>query len=131
MSQISRLDRNIFLRTENLLNWLNLLDETKFYKDYQIKGSSNFALPLCLANPDDILFKKVCELLKFEGVEFRVGTAGGGNLALQPFLEGERFRVSGSLKNANFLHNYALYIGNGSHVSFEMITDLVGKLNAL
>ena len=64
-------------------------------------------------------------------VEFRVGTAGGGNLALQPFLENQSFRISGDLDNANFLHKFALYIGNGAHVAPSMIDNLVEKLNVI
>ena len=64
-----------------------------------------------------------------EGVEYRLGTAGGGNQALQPYLKKFPHRVSGALAHANYVHHNALYIGNHSELNEEQIVNLCKKLN--
>jgi len=53
----------------------------------------------------------VCKILK-EGVEYRLGTAGGGNQARQPYLQRYEHKMIGSLNNSNYIHDYGLYVGN-------------------
>ena len=71
----------------------------------------------------------VCSLLESEGVEFRLGTAGGGNQARQPYLEKFDFKVVGSLANSDYIHDYGLYIGNHPELEVEEIISLCTKLN--
>ena len=91
LSQMDRLDYNIECRKENLEIWLDTLDGDKFFVNYHREGNSNFALPLILIKKDFEYFQKICKLLEKEKVEFRVGTAGGGNQARQPYLEKYEF----------------------------------------
>ena len=84
LSQMDRLDYNIECRKENLEIWLDTLDSSKFFVNYIREGNSNFALPLILLKKDLEYMQKCCILLDEEKVEFRVGTAGGGNQARQP-----------------------------------------------
>ena len=58
-----------------------------------------------------------------------MGTAGGGNQARQPYLEKYHFKVSGELKNSDFIHDYGLYIGNHPGLTEKQIIDLVRRLN--
>lgn len=131
LSQLTRLNANVGVRNDNLKLWLACLDPNIFETDFCVEGSSNFALPLCLRKKDEKLFKKITDLLTNEEVEYRVGTAGGGNLAKQPFLEQYRFKMVSSLKNVDHLHSFALYVGNGQHVTEKMISTLGEKLNAV
>ena len=66
---------------------LDNLDYTRYYTNFDREGNINFALTLILLKKDLEYFQKVCKLLEMGGVEYRVGTAGGGNQARQPYLE--------------------------------------------
>ena len=75
--------------------------------------------------------KLVCDILEEEKVEYRLGTAGGGNQALQPYLKNYNHRVEGDLSNINYIHHYALYIGNHPELTSNQIIDLCSKLNKI
>jgi len=129
INQIKRLDENIEARQNNLDIWLNHLDPKLFINDFNSLGSSNFALPLILVKKSKTLFDRAQDLLKDEGVEFRVGTAGGGNQALQPYLKKYNFKIINKLNNANHIHYFGLYIGNHPELEKSQITKLCSKLN--
>ncbi len=76
LEQIKRLDYNIEKRQENLQTWLANLDSSLYYIEYDVEGSSNYALPLILRK-DNNKIKEVCRILEEERVEYRLGTAGG------------------------------------------------------
>ena len=130
LEQLKRLDFNCEQRSKNFILWANSLTATKFRVDYEQNGNSNFALPLILQEKDLELFEKCCRLLEEEEVEYRVGTAGGGNQARQPYLEGYDV-IKHDLKNVDHIHDYGLYIGNHPELTVEQIVDLCGKLNDL
>jgi CDP-6-deoxy-D-xylo-4-hexulose-3-dehydrase len=131
IEQMKRIDYNIARRTENLNVWLSWLDSSKFYIDFDVEGSSNFALPLVLQEPNKEKLKAVCDVLEEEKVEYRLGTAGGGNQALQPYLKFYNHRVEGELPNVNYIHHYALYIGNHTELMESQIINLCSKLNKI
>ena len=122
---------NITRRKENLDVWLNNLDSEKFFTAFVREGNSNFSLPLILAKKDLECFQKICKLLEDEGVEYRVGTAGGGNQARQPYLEKYDFRIDNNLNNTNHIHDFGLYVGNHPELREEQIIDLCEKLNSI
>ena len=128
LEQIKRLDQNISKRQENLQFWLEGLDSSLYYTDYDAEGSSNYALPLIL-NSSNNRIKEVCDILKAEGVEYRLGTAGGGNQARQPYLERYKYKVVGSLIVSDYIHDYGLYIGNHPELTLVQIKDLYERLN--
>jgi CDP-4-dehydro-6-deoxyglucose reductase, E1 len=130
LEQLKRLDFNCEQRSNNFILWVNNLDSNKFMVDYEQNGNSNFALPLILQKKDLELFKKCCKLLEEEEVEYRVGTAGGGNQARQPYLEGYDV-IKHDLKNVDHIHDYGLYIGNHPELIDEDIINLCQKLNLL
>ena len=74
--------------------------------------------------------QKVCKLLDEENVEFRVGTAGGGNQSRQPYLEKYEI-VTHELSNVNHIHDYALYVGNHPELTKRQIINLCKKLNGI
>jgi CDP-6-deoxy-D-xylo-4-hexulose-3-dehydrase len=129
IEQMKRLDSNIEARTNNLYVWLDTLDNTKFVTGFDTKGSSNFALPLVLQSEYKDKLKAVCDILEQETVEYRLGTAGGGNQALQPYLNKFPHRVEGKLPVANYIHSNALYVGNHPDLTKEQIINLCNKLN--
>ena len=131
IEQMKRLDYNIAKRTENLTTWLKSLDGNKFFLSFNTKGSSNFALPLVLQAVQKDKLKDVCRILEEEKVEYRLGTAGGGNQALQPYLDKFDHRVEGNLPVVNYIHHYALYIGNHPELTNSQIISLTSKLNTI
>ena len=130
LSQLKRLDSNVNKRKENLDTWLNNLDSNKFFTIFDREGNSSFALPLILLKKDLEYFKKVCKLLEEQNVEYRVGTAGGGNQARQPYLEKYDF-VQHDLSNVNHIHDFALYVGNHPELEKEQIINLCEGLNEI
>lgn len=128
IEQMNRIDGNILARRNNFRLWLNHLDSDKYHTDYDVEGNSNFALPLMLANSSDSL-DKVCRILEEEEVEYRLGTAGGGNQYHQPYLEKYYHRKVGELIEADYIHYNALYIGNHTELTKDQIINLCKKLN--
>ena len=63
-------------------------------------------------------------------MEYRKGTAGGGNQARHPYLDKYDF-VEHNLDNVNHIHEYGLYIGNHPELEDEKIVKLANKLNGV
>ncbi len=127
LEQIKRLDSNIAIRRQNLKVWLESLDANKFFVDFLVKGNSNYALPLIWS--DQTKKRAICELLEEVGVEYRLGTAGGGNQARQPYLERYGHKIAGGLAISDYIQDRGLYIGNHPELTEEQITDLCRSLN--
>ena len=130
LEQLKRLDYNCDKRRENFSNWIGGLNSDKFYTDFHQNGNSNFALPLILIKKDLELFEKCCILLEEEKVEYRVGTAGGGNQARQPYLEKYNF-IDDNLDNIDYIHRFGLYVGNHPELNTQEIINLCKGLNEL
>ncbi len=130
LEQLKRLDYNIWNRQDNFRLWISCLDPIKYQTNFEEEGSSNFSLPLIIHDSDKQLFEKVCVLLDNDDVEYRIGTAGGGNQARQPYLEKYEYRTH-DLTNVNYIHDFGLYIGNHPELDTEQIINLCDKLNSL
>ena len=128
LEQIQRLDHNIEKRQKNLKIWLENLDSNVYFVEFDITGSSNYALPLILKKHSNKI-KKVCEILEEKRVEYRLGGAGGGNQARQPYLERYDFKVVGDLSVSDYIHDHGLYIGNHPELTEEDIISLCRRLN--
>jgi CDP-6-deoxy-D-xylo-4-hexulose-3-dehydrase len=131
-SQLRRLDRNNKVRSENLRLFLENLDATRYQTDFETEGSCNYALTLILRSPDPFLCENVMKALREHDVEFRRGTAGGGNQLRQPYLR----RVVGTqafemYPRVDHVHFYGFYIGNYPGLEKSKILDLCSILNAL
>ena len=126
LTQLPRLDSAVSKRKDNLQIWLENLDSTLYYTEFNCDGNSNFALPLLWKSD---IKEKICKILEDERVEYRLGTAGGGNQARQPYLENFEFKTFGKLNNSNYIHDYGLYIGNHTELTAKQIINLTEKLN--
>lgn len=131
IEQMKRLDYNIQKRTENLNTWLKSLNGSKYFLSFPSNGSSNFALPLVLQSAYRDKLDEVCKILEEEKVEYRLGTAGGGNQALQPYLTKFNHKIEGNLPVVNYIHHNALYIGNHPELTSNQIVNLCSKLNKI
>ena len=126
LTQLPRLDYAIKKRKENLKIWLENLNPSIYFTDFDCSGNSSFALPLIWKGD---IKDKICKILEDEKVEYRLGTAGGGNQARQPYLENYEFKTVGNLNTSNLIHGYGLYIGNHTELTNIQITNLCKKLN--
>jgi CDP-6-deoxy-D-xylo-4-hexulose-3-dehydrase len=133
LEQMKRLDSNVNARKNNLDVWLSNLDEKKYFLNFYVEGNSNFALPL-IVNPEydtnkEQFLNKICKILENEKVEYRLGTAGGGNQARQPYLKNYGYKVVGELNMSNYIHENGLYVGNHTDLTNEQIVNLCKRLN--
>lgn len=132
LSQLKRLDANNQRRVENFKLFLDNLDPQKYYTDFSLAGAVNYAYVILLREANPQAFERLTGALSKAKVEFRRGTAGGGNLARQPFVR-ERMPDfdPATLKNADFIHSYGLYTGNYPDLEHEKILGLCDLLNSL
>ena len=129
LQQIKRLDQACKIRSFNLGIWLEFLDSEKYYTDFCFEGNSSFALPLILRDKDKSRMDNIEKTLKRLRVEYRIGTAGGGNQARQPYIEKYDHKIVGSLENSNHIHDFGLYVGNHTDLAETQIRKLCEALN--
>ena len=130
-SQLKRLDRVVERRTENLLRFLKRIDSSKYRTDFKLDGSSNYAFNLILKNADDKLVERLMKKMRDAGVEFRRGSAGGGNQIRQPYLKGI-VPKDHHLKfpQTEHVHFYGFYIGNFPDLTNQEIDEICDIVNA-
>jgi CDP-6-deoxy-D-xylo-4-hexulose-3-dehydrase len=131
LKQLKRLDDVVKRRTHNLKRFLNKLDGTKYQTDFELDGSSNYAFNLILKKPDHALVERLMRKLREEGVEFRRGSAGGGNQVRQPYLRG----IVGEDAYKDFpvtdhIHFFGFYIGNFPDLQDHEIDQICAIINA-
>lgn len=131
-SQLKRLDQNVKRRTDNLLRFLKQIDPDKYRTDFKLEGSSNYAFNLILSRPDDDLVQRLMQKMRDSGVEFRRGSAGGGNQIRQPYLKG--IVPDGhhrEFPETEHVHFYGFYIGNFPDLRDGEVDELCAILNAV
>jgi len=131
-NQLKRLDKNNITRRKNFKYFLDNLDPEKYQTDFELKGSCNYAFNLIIKNPDIEFCKRVMTQLKKTGVEFRRGSAGGGNQLRQPYLQ--TIVDKNEYKNypvVEHIHFYGFYIGNYPGLEQEKILKLCKILNEI
>lgn len=130
-SQLKRLDANVARRTENLVRFLGRIDPKMYRTDFKLEGSSNYAFNLILREPDLGLAERLMDRMRGAGVEFRRGSAGGGNQLRQPYLRGvvpaDHFRKFPEVEHVHF---FGFYIGNFPDLRDEEIDELCTILNS-
>ena len=129
--QLKRLDDNVIRRTENLHIFLENIDPVRFRTDFKLEGSSNYALNLILKQPDDLLAERLMKQMRAHEVEFRRGSAGGGNQTRQPYLAdiipADTYKT---LPETDHIHFYGFYIGNYPTLTQEEVLDICAIINA-
>jgi len=128
--QLKRLSANVDRRTQNLRRFLSQIDPHKYRTDFKLEGSSNYAFNLILREPDDELVERLMVHMREGGIEFRRGSAGGGNQLRQPYLKGivpdGYYR---EFPETEHVHFYGFYIGNFPDLRDEEIDELCRYLN--
>ena len=129
-NQLSRLDKNHQKRIKNHEIFLANLDETIFRTNFDCEGSCNYAFNVILREPNLKLRDRLEDAMRESKIEFRRGSAGGGNQMRQPYLssvvaEGawEKF------PEVEHIHHYGWYVGNYPDLGSQSIVELCNILN--
>jgi CDP-6-deoxy-D-xylo-4-hexulose-3-dehydrase len=131
-SQLRRLDANVARRTENLHRFLSQIDSSKYRTDFKLEGSSNYAFNLVLREPDDAFVERLMTHMRNAGIEFRRGSAGGGNQIRQPYLKGIVPKDHHKdFPQVEHIHFYGFYIGNFPDLRDEEVDEICSILNAV
>lgn len=131
-SQLKRLDANVKRRTDNLLRFLRQIDPSKYRTDFKLEGSSNYAFNLVLQQPDEGFVQRLMTKMRESGIEFRRGSAGGGNQIRQPYLKG--IVPEGHHRHfpeTEHIHFYGFYIGNFPDLKDAEVDEICAILNAV
>jgi len=132
LNQLKRLDSNNVKRNKNFLYFIKNLDEKKYFKDYALKGISNYAFPIILKKRNKKFREYFENKLKKANIEFRRGNAGGGNQLRQPYLKKYLKKINLKLfPNVEYVHDYGYYIGNYPNLKKEKIIKITKYLNSL
>lgn len=129
--QLERLDANNMIRTRNQSHFLNKINDEVFQTDFLVEGSSNYAFNLVLKNKDDTLMQRLMRTLSENDVEFRRGSAGGGNQLRQPYLQGIVPQNSWlQYPITEHVHFYGMYIGNFPTLTLTEVDEIVAIVNS-
>lgn len=131
-SQLKRLDANVEKRTENLKHFLSQIDKDLYRTDFKLEGSSNYAFNLILKKPDFELAEHLMQTMRKAGIEFRRGSAGGGNQLRQPYLKGivpQNYHQQ--FPETEHIHFFGFYIGNFPDLNKQEIDDICQILNSV
>ena len=129
-SQLKRLDKMVEIRNDNLKTFLNTINVRKYRTDFKLEGCSNYAFNLILQEPDVDFVKILMSKMKESGIEFRRGSAGGGNQIRQPYLKSivpENHHLN--FPNVEHVHFYGFYIGNFPDLKREEVLDICSIIN--
>lgn len=131
LSQLERLDENINRRTENMTRFLGRIDSEKFQTEFQVEGSSNYAFNLVQLNADDNLASRLMYAMDRHEIEYRRGSAGGGNQLRQPYLRPylTSLDMFKHFPITEHIHFYGYYIGNFPDLPLEDVDFICDVLN--
>jgi CDP-6-deoxy-D-xylo-4-hexulose-3-dehydrase len=130
--QLRRLDENVGRRTANFLHFLSRINPEKFRTDFKTEGSSNYAFNLVLRDPDMDFAERLMSTLRKAGIEFRRGSAGGGNQLRQPYLKSviphEHHK---QFPQTDHIHFFGFYIGNFPDLSVKEVDEICNIINSV
>lgn len=130
LEQLKRLDSVISARTENLKYFLGSINPDLYQTDFEVEGSSNYAFNLVLNKESVSKVPALMEAMRSSGIEFRRGSAGGGNQVRQPYVQ----HIVGAEAWKDFpvtdhIHFNGFYIGNFPDLSKSEIDEITAVLN--
>ena len=132
LSQLPNLNQNVILRNRNHERFLSRLNQDKYFVGFKLVGASNYAFNLILKEKDEVFVAKLMQKMKDEGIEFRRGSAGGGNQLRQPYLKNivsEDFHKN--FPNTEHVHFYGFYLGNFPSMTIEEVDAITDILNGV
>jgi CDP-6-deoxy-D-xylo-4-hexulose-3-dehydrase len=129
--QLRRLDDVVLRRNRNLERFLSRIDSEKYRTDFKLEGCSNYAFNLVLRRPDTVLVERVMQRMRDSGVEFRRGSAGGGNQLRQPYLKGViPADYHRQFPETEHIHFYGFYIGNFPDLREAEVDEICSIINS-
>lgn len=132
LSQLKRLNKNNKIRSKNFKFFLKNLDSNKYFKDFKLEGSSNYAFPIILKTKNISKRNYFEKILKKNNIEFRRGNAGGGNQLRQPYLKNLTKKLNlKKFKNVEHIHFFGYYIGNYPTLTLEKVKKICNILNSI
>ena len=132
ISQLERLDEIVVKRTQNLKHFLDGINSTIYQTNFRTEGSSNYAFNIILKDSNKEKVNRLMNLMDENQIEYRRGSAGGGNQLRQPYLKDIIPKNHHKeFKNTEHIHFYGFYIGNYPDLSFEEIDFIIEVLNKL
>ena len=131
-SQLENIDENIRLRNQNLSYFLNRIDSGKYRTDFKLEGCSNYAFNLIVREKNQHFSRRLMRTMDKEGIEYRRGSAGGGNQLRQPYLK-QIFpdKYYTRFPETEHIHFYGFYIGNFPDLGKQEIEELIHILNSV
>ena len=130
-SQLKKLDQNNIKRNENNFLFLSKINSERFQTNFRLEGSSNYAFNLVTKTADFNFTEKLMDKLNTEKIEFRRGSAGGGNQLRQPYLKslfGDLYR---DFPKVDHIHFHGFYIGNFPSLEKNKIEKLCEIINSV
>ena len=129
-NQLKRLDNDILKRSKNHDLFISNLNSKRFRTNFLLDGSSNYAFNVILNEPDIGLRDRLESAMKQSNIEYRRGSAGGGNQVRQPYLRaivaaGDWLKYP----EAEHIHFFGWYVGNYPDLSEDEIRRLCRILN--
>lgn len=131
-SQLKRLDANVERRNENLKRFLRQIDTRRYRTDFKLEGCSNYAFNLVLKDADEDFVQRLMTRMREAGVEFRRGSAGGGNQIRQAYLRKiVPHNHWAKFPEVEHIHFYGFYIGNFPDLRDEEVDEICAILNSV
>jgi CDP-6-deoxy-D-xylo-4-hexulose-3-dehydrase len=130
LSQLPSLTGNVKIRNLNHERFLSKLNQKKYYIGFKLLGASNYAFNLIVNEKDPEFVERLMKRMKDEGIEFRRGSAGGGNQLRQPYLKNivpENYHLNFPI--TEHIHFYGFYIGNFPSMEINEIDEITKILN--
>lgn len=132
INQLKNLNKNNQERTKNFKFFLKNLNKKKYYTDFKINGSCNYAFPIILKTNSIKKRDNFEKILLKHNIEFRRGNAGGGNQLRQPYLKDAiNMKNFNQFKNVDKVHFFGYYIGNYPSLKKNKILKILKVLNKI
>ena len=128
--QLPNLDKNVILRNRNHQRFLEKINKDVYQTDFLMEGSSNYAFQVILKEPNNDVAERLMNKLRDNSIEFRRGSAGGGNQVRQPYIRNyvkKDYHLE--FPNTEHIHFYGFYIGNFPTMSLNEVDEICEVLN--
>lgn len=134
IEQLKRIDEMVQKRAKNFEYFLENLPQWA-YNSFNLEGQSNYAFNLILKEKDNSLIEKLRDILDKNGIEYRQGSAGGGNQTRQPYVRSllnfdEKFIVD-NFPCTEHIHFYGMYLGNYPELTYGEIDQITSVIKSI
>ena len=134
LEQLKRLDNMIEKRAKNFELFLDLLPNWCF-KNFNLKGQSNYAFNVILKDPDQELMIRLQKILEENEIEYRRGSAGGGNQMRQPYVRSKFNFTDEDIKKiapvTDHIHFFGMYLGNYPELELSSIQEIAKIISSI